>query len=168
MKRRLLTINSQSLDRFKKHWRAYAVQALLSTTALFVPLLLLRMQHNVIVASIGATAFIVFALPRTKSARTRNTIGGHAIGLMCGGVMSLVPLASELQSALIYSSAVGLTFFLMLATRHEHPPAAGTALGIAISGISAGAVIAVMASAILLSALRIITFRFLYDFSDEH
>ena len=38
-------------------------------------------EHAVVIASIGATAFIVFTMPRNITAKPRRVIGGHLAGL---------------------------------------------------------------------------------------
>jgi len=108
----------------------------------------------VIVASIGATAFIVFAMPRSITAKPRNIIGGHLIGVFCGSLFALIPHSSMWSSVLIYSIAVGFSMFLMVVLDAEHPPASGTALGVAIKGFSLNVVTAVMVSAGILSLIH--------------
>jgi hypothetical protein len=61
------------------HWRQYVLQSLYATMAVFLVLLLLHMQRAVIIASIGASAFIVFAMPQSITAKRRNLVGGHVI-----------------------------------------------------------------------------------------
>ena len=46
-------------EEFASHWKSYVLQSLLATLAIFVALFVFTMQHPVIIASIGATAFIV-------------------------------------------------------------------------------------------------------------
>jgi CBS-domain-containing membrane protein len=54
----------------------------------------------------------------------------------------------------VYSLAAGATIFTMVVIDMEHPPAAGTALGVAITGISLDVFIAVSMSIILLSLIH--------------
>jgi CBS-domain-containing membrane protein len=51
--------------------------------------------------------------------------------------------------------AVGLGTMIMVATSTEHPPAAGTALGLVISPWSWSAIVFIMSSALALSIVRI-------------
>jgi CBS-domain-containing membrane protein len=51
----------------------------------------------------------------------------------------------------VYALAVGLSILLMVVVDMEHPPAAGTALGIAITGISWEVAIALISSVLILS-----------------
>ena len=104
-----------------------------------------------IVASIGATAFIVFSMPDSVTAKPRNVIGGHLLGLALGAACALIPQPDPIYSAIAYSIAVGLTMFAMVVSDTEHPPAAGTALGVAMSGYSTDAAIAVVTGAVVMS-----------------
>ena len=142
------------VEEYRLHWRHYVFQSLLATLAVFIVLCLLSMQHAVIVASLGATAFIVFTMPDAITAQARNVIGGHAVGLSCGIVFSLIPLPALPLSLLIYSLAVGASVFIMVVTDTEHPPAAGTALGTAIAGASLNVFSAVILSCVVFSLLH--------------
>ena len=90
-------------------------------------------------------------MPDSITAKTRNVIGGHLLGLTLGAACALILQPDPLYSALSYSIAVGLTMFAMVVSDTEHPPAAGTALGIAMSGYSTDAAIAVVTGAVVLS-----------------
>jgi CBS-domain-containing membrane protein len=143
------------MDReFRLYWKNYVVQSLLASLSVFIVIYFLSMQDAVIIASIGATAFIVYAMPRSITAQARNVIGGHVVGLFCGFLFSLIPHPSILYSTLIYSLAVGISMLIMVVTDTEHPPAAGTALGIALSGITLPVLIVVVVSIALLSAIH--------------
>ncbi len=145
----------KKIDReFRQHWKNYLMQSLLATLSVFVVLYFLSMQHAVIIASIGATAFIVFAMPDNITAQARNVIGGQLVGLFFGFLFSLFPHPSLIYSIIIYSLAVGATIFTMVVTDTEHPPAAGTALGVVITGISLDVFIAVTISIIILSLIH--------------
>jgi len=139
------------IEEFRLFWKNYIFQSLLAALTTFIVLLLLSMEHAVIIASIGATAFIVFAMPTSITAKPGNVIGGHVVGLLCGSLCALIPQPSPLHSIIVYSLAVGLSFFIMVTVNVEHPPASGTALGVAITGFSWNATIAVITSAVVLS-----------------
>ncbi|RLC60880.1 MAG: HPP family protein [Chloroflexota bacterium] len=146
-----------------RSWKNYIFQSLLATMTTFIVLLLLSMEQAVIIASIGATAFIVFAMPTSITARPRNVIGGHLIGLLCGSICALIPQPSFLHSGIAYSLAVGLSFFMMVIADAEHPPASGTALGVAITGFSLDVMVAVITSAVVLSLAHHFLRPFLRD-----
>lgn len=150
---------------FMQYWKHYVLQSMLATLSVFIVLYFLSLQHAVIIASIGATAFIVFAMPDKIPAQTRNVIGGQMVGLFCGFVFSLIPQPALIYSIVVYSLAVGACIFTMVVTNTEHPPAAGTALGVAITGISLDVFIAVSTSIILLSLIHRIFKPYMRDLS---
>lgn len=142
------------LRKFRILWKNYIFQSFLATLVIFIVLLCLSLEHAVIIASIGATAFIIFAMPKNITAKPRRVIGGHLVGLFSGSLCALISQPSFLYSILVYSLAVGLSIFVMVATDTEHPPAAGTALGIVIRGFSFNVTIAVITSVIILSLVH--------------
>jgi CBS-domain-containing membrane protein len=122
--------------------------------SVFIVLYFLSLQHAIIIASIGATAFIVFMMPDNITAQARNVVGGQLVGLFFGFLFSLFPQPALIYSIIVYSVAVGASIFTMVVTDTEHPPAAGTALGVAITGISLDVFIEVVMSIILLSLIH--------------
>lgn len=145
----------RKIDReFRQHWKHYVMQSLLATVSVFIVLYFLSLQHAVIIASIGASAFIVFAMPDNITAQPRNLIGGQWVGLFSGFLFSLFSPSALIMTLGIYSLAVGVAIFTMVVIDMEHPPAAGTALGVAITGISMDVFIAVSLSIILLSLIH--------------
>ncbi|MBN1473159.1 MAG: HPP family protein [Syntrophaceae bacterium] len=159
MKNILIKIDAE----FRQHWKSYVLQSMLATIAVFIVLYFLSMQHAVIIASLGATSFIVFAMPDYITAQPRNVIGGHIVGLFCGFLFSLIPLSSLLSSLLVYSLAVGTSIFMMVVTDTEHPPASGTALGVVMTGITLNVLIAVVVSIVILSLIHRLCKPYLKD-----
>lgn len=159
MKNALIKIDRE----FRLYWKNYVIQSLLASGAIFIVIYFLSLQNAVIIASVGATTFIVFAMPDSITAQTRNVIGGHVVGLFCGFLFSLIPHSSLLYSTLVYSLTVGTAIFIMVVTDTEHPPAAGTALGVAMTGITLRVLIVVVISIIILSVIHRLLKRFLRD-----
>ena len=151
------------VEEFRLYWKHYVLQSLFATVAVFVVLYFLSLQNAVIIASIGATAFIVFTMPDYVTAQPRNVIGGHLVGLFWGFVFSLIPHAATFEDLVCYSLAVGLSIFTMVVTDTEHPPAAGTALGVAITGMSPSVLVAVILSIVLLSLMHRVFKPYLRD-----
>jgi CBS-domain-containing membrane protein len=118
-------------------------------------------MRPILTASVGATAFIVFAIPSDVTANTKNIIGGHLIGVFAGSLSAW--LASESSALIFYSLAVGLSIFLMVITDCEHPPASGTALGLAVSGTSLDLVVTLMVCVVALAVVHKIFRRYLRD-----
>ncbi len=136
-------------SKFKKLWKYYILQSLLATVALFVLVFILK-DKMVIISSMGATAFIVFAMPKAVSAQTKHVIGGHIVGLASGAVFYFTSLPYLVE----YPLAVGFAILLMVALDLEHPPAAGTALAVVINEVSLNAFVTIMLSAVILSQCR--------------
>ncbi|MHC4292270.1 MAG: HPP family protein [Planctomycetota bacterium] len=158
----------EELREVKSHWRNYVFQSLLATASLFCVLIFLEQGEKVIVASLGATAFVVFALPNNLTAQPRNVIGGHIVGLACGFVgywlLNILPNPDQfIAEAGIHAFAVGLAMFIMVAFDTEHPPAAGTALGAALSGPGERLVISVLFFAVVFTAIRLLAKKHLRD-----
>lgn len=159
LNRRWMRIRSE----FPRLWKNYIYQSLFAAVIVFVILLLLTIEHVVVIASIGATAFIVFTMPRNICAKPRRVIGGHIVGLISGSLCALIPHSSTLAGITIYALAVGISICLMVAIDVEHPPASGTALGVAITGFSPGVMIAVITSSVALSVAHHFSKKFLKD-----
>lgn len=117
-------------------WVHYVFQSLLATLSIFVVLLILQLATPVIVAALGATAFVVFAMPKNITAQPRNVIGGHLVGVISGGGCAILFLFfgdnSDFIHIIVASASVGLTIFIMVVTDSEHPPGCSTALGLVI------------------------------------
>lgn len=142
----------------RSYWKNYLFQTALATLVIFIIMLLLNFDEDpVIIASLGASTFIVFAMPHYRTAHIRNLLGGQLIGLACGTAVLLIPwpeMPELIENAVIYSTAVGLGMVLMILFNMEHPPAAGTALGIAMHPVSLFAIITVIAAVIFLALVH--------------
>lgn len=110
------------VEEFRLYWKHYVLQSLFATAAVFVVLCFLSLQDAVIIASLGASTFIVFAMPDSVTAKPRNVIGGHLVGLFWGLAFSAVPHVAVPASLGCYALAVGLSIFTMVVTDTEHPP----------------------------------------------
>ena len=119
-------------EKFKKLWKYYIWQSFLAAVAFFIILLILGKEKRVVVSAMGATAFIVFAMPNAISAKSKNVIGGHLVGLILGMIFYFVEIPYLFEFPLV----VGLTIFVMVALDVEHPPAVGTALAVLINEVS--------------------------------
>ena len=145
--------------KFKKLWKYYLWQSFLAALALFFIVLVLGKDKMVVISAMGATSFIVFAMPTAASAQTRNVIGGHLVGLTSGTIFYFATLPYFLE----YPLAVGIAIFVMVALDVEHPPAAGTALAVVIKEVSPDVFVTIMASAVILSQCRYYLRHYLKD-----
>jgi CBS-domain-containing membrane protein len=151
--------NITIIDKFKKLWIYYILQSLLAALALFIIVLVLGKDKMVVISAMGATSFIAFAMPKTVSAKTRNILGGHLVGLASGAIFYFTSLPYFVE----YPCAVGLAIFLMVVLDVEHPPAAGTALAVVVNEVSPPVFVAIMTSALILSQCRYYLRRYLKD-----
>ena len=140
----------QVWDKFKRLWKHYIFQSFLAGLAMLIIVLVFGQEKVVIIASMGATAFICFTMPSGVSAQTGHVIGGHLVGLVCGAIFTLTVLPYYVEFPL----AVTLAIFLMAAFDVEHPPAAGTALAVAINEVTLPDAGAIVISVIVLTQCR--------------
>ena len=152
--------NTTIIDKFKKLWFYYILQSFLAALALFILVLILGKDKMVVISSMGATSFIAFAMPKAVSAKTRNILGGHLVGLAAGAIFFYF---TALPYYVEYPCAVGLAIFLMVVLDVEHPPAAGTALAVVIKEVSPAVFVAIMTSALILSQCRYYLRHYLKD-----
>lgn len=153
----------QMVVEFRLHWKNFVFQSLLATLVLLLALWVMKTNQMVLVASLGATAFIVFALPNGVTARPRNVVGGHVVGLLCGLLANWLAVPDSPYVIIVYAAAVGIAMFVMVVFDLEHPPAAGTALGIAILGAGEGAILSVLTGAVVLALAHRLLRRWLRD-----
>lgn len=129
--------------KFRLHKRRYLLQCLLATVAVFVVLSLLDALHQtVLVAALGASAFIAFTMPHIEASRPRYLLGGYLVAIVVGCSASGAEgaLASSVPQALTglvplacAALATGVAMLIMVSTDTEHPPAAALALGFVLN-----------------------------------
>ena len=154
---------SRMHSEFKQLWTNYLFQSILCTLCVLAVLWVLGEGQYVIIAAVGASSFIVFAMPKSVTAQPKSIIGGYLIGLGIGSLSWLIPQPSFAYQIIVYAAVVGLTMFAMVTTDTEHPPACGTALGVAISGWSLSVTLTILVSAIILATAHVLLARFLKD-----
>jgi CBS domain-containing membrane protein len=109
--------------------------------------LLALVSHNPFVfPSLGPTAYLLFFSPMAKTCSPRNTIFGHAIGILCGYGAFVVTGAGAIPFGVhpgifwprILAAALSLsaTGALMVLLGVSHPPAGATTLIISLGIIS--------------------------------
>jgi CBS-domain-containing membrane protein len=140
--------------RFAPYWISYIAQSVMAAGAVLLALVALRERNLVVAASLAATAFTVFTMPSSVTASSRNVIGGHVIGLAFGSLFALLPVESGLAQDVVYALAVGASMLAMAVTNTEHPPAAGTALGVVTAGFSLTVVMGVIVGVGILAAVH--------------
>ena len=146
---------------FPAHWKQYLIQSGYAALAVFIITIILS-SNPVVIASIGATAFIVFAMPKNVAAQPKRIIGGHLLGFFIGSCFAVFPFMDILFfKAVWFAASVGVTILLMVILDFEHPPAAGTALGMTLVGYSSSSATAIIASVFILAFIGYIAKPFL-------
>jgi len=92
--------------------------------------------------SLGPTAILLFVTPLSPTASPRNTLYGHAIGILCGygsllimGLAKAPPaLVAGIDSRRVFAVALSLalTSGLLVLLKSAHPPAGATTLIISL------------------------------------
>ena len=144
--------------KFRKH---YIFQSIYASISIFILTLILN-DNPVLIASIGSTAFIVFTMPKSITSQPKRIIGGHLSGFIIGSCFYVFPFSDYIFFAAIWHSlSVGITVFIMVVFDLEHPPAAGTALGMTLVGYNSSSSFAILICVILLGFISYVAKPFL-------
>lgn len=107
---------------------------------LILLLVLDAVTQTVLIAALGSSAFIAFAVPRSLHSGPRHLVGGYVVGILAGSLMDwlngLILLSGPADHAVMVifgALASAMTMLAMVVTRTEHPPAAALALGIVLN-----------------------------------
>jgi len=147
----------------KNLWR-YLGQCFLATLTILAVLLFLDvLTETAIIAALGASAFIVFTMPRTYSSDPRRLIGGYVVGILVGTLFNQFSTLeqtrylffNETTSLVVFAAiAVGIAIFVMAITNTEHAPAAGIALGLVINDWTLKTIIFILIAIIWMASVR--------------
>ncbi len=112
----------------KKTIKNYVVQSFLAALMLYIGLRLpILGQEIVLVAAVGSTAFVLFAMPGNKTAVPRRALGSHVASGFIGFAFSRT-YPSFLSFELAVALALGVAILVMVSLWLEHPPAGGTVI----------------------------------------
>lgn len=144
------------------NYKSYILQSLLIFICISLILLLGRFFDEIIVASLGASSFILFASPHVNSSQPRYVIGGYFWGLISGvsfnylyyKISGLNFIGKEYVLISVCAMAVAVTAFLMATTNLVHPPAAALALGLSTESKCFITAIAAIISIIILCTVK--------------
>ncbi len=151
------------LDRkFRRHVGKYMLQCALATVIIVAVLLSLNvLTHTAIIATLGATTFIVFTMPQSYFSQTRVLLGGYTVGIAVGiffhylSTTEILQIMSEEILLIVFGGiSVGIAIFLMSITNTEHAPAAGIALGLVLNEWNYLTVGVIIGSVLLLCIVR--------------
>jgi len=149
--------------KFPSYWKDYVRQSCYAAVTVFLITIILS-DNPVVIASIGATAFIVFTMPNNVSAEPKRIIGGHLVGFFVGACFAVFPFMDVLLfKALWFSLSVGITILIMVVMDVEHPPAAGTALGVTLVGYTNSSGSSIIISVLILAFIGHVAKPYLRD-----
>ena len=158
---------------FHRSHKNYLIQVALATGAMFVILSLVdSLSDAALAAGLGSSVLIVFLNPSNRSASPRSLIGGHFLGALIGLGFSLLLFSTPLEDSLtsstllrggILAASVGILMLVMSTTDTEHPPAAGTVLGIATKAWDPFIMSIIIGAVLLLAFIKFLLNRYLHD-----
>ena len=152
--------------------RRYAIQCSLATVVVLILLIALdTVTQTVLIAALGATTFIAFAVPRSVVSSPRCLIGGYLVGMFAGALMSSLnasigisdAVMAEVSMIVFGALATGIAMFLMVVTKTEHPPAAALALGLVLNEWTALTLVVVIVGVVALSICKRLVLPHLMD-----
>ena len=143
-------------EKFVLNKKNYITQCLI--VILFMSFILISLDFVFeipIVASLGATCFIIFTFPHKNSSQLQYIVGGYIIGIIVGyscmvGFYLLPVISLSIWGAI----AIGFSMFLMVILNFEHPPAAAIALGIVMNGLEIKSLIMIFLALTLMLSVR--------------
>ena len=164
---------------FSRSRRHYLAQAGLATVAMLAVLLLTdSLSDAALAAGLASSVIILFMHPSSRAATPRALVGGHLLALGVGSGFSLLLFSANgvpflegmaviesvgLLRALPLAASVGILILMMAMTDTEHPPAAGTVLGIASQVWDPFTTAVIIGAVVLLVCIKVVLHRYLRD-----
>ena len=143
----------------------FALQAGLATLVMLAILTFVdSLSTAAIAAGLASSVVGIFIAPSNSTARIRSVVGGHGVALLLGSLFSVVLFLGPIQEFLTQNElllhlslalAVGLSMLLMAITNSEHPPAAGTALGMASREFDLLIFFSIIGAVVLLAVMKL-------------
>lgn len=152
--------------------RRYALQCSLATLVVLILLVALdAVTQTVLIAALGASTFIAFAVPQSTVSSPRCLVGGYLVGIFAGSILSALngtisisdPVMAEVSMIVFGALATGIAMFLMVVTKTEHPPAAALALGLVLNEWTALTLVVVVIGVVVLSISKRLILPHLMD-----
>lgn len=151
---------------------AYLYQCLLASFIVFIALLLLNfISSELVIASIGSSAFVVFTMPNKQRSKTRYILGGYSVGIFCGiscfyfsiYLLHVFPMLGSYYDELFGAFAVGLSIFCMVIFDLEHPPASAVSLAMVINQWTILTLVVTLAAISVILCFRYLLHKTLID-----
>ena len=151
----------------------FVVQAGLATVVMLAILTFVQsLSSAAIAAGLASSVVGIFINPSNRTARIRSMAGGHIVALVLGSAFSVILFFGPVETFLTdvdylrnfgYALAVGLAMLLMAITNTEHPPAAGTALGMASREFDILIFFSLVGAVLLLAVMKLAIRPYLRD-----
>jgi CBS-domain-containing membrane protein len=152
MKRILHKVRGNSIPPARASWWQIAAGLIGGAVGIGLIAILSHFQHlPLLMAPLGATCVLLFAVPDSPLAQPRSVVGGHLVSTLVGIVFLKYVGVGPVEMGI----AVGLAIALMQTTRTVHAPAGADPLVVLMSGHAGwGFLVApVLASAVILVLL---------------
>ena len=152
--------------------KRYVLQCTVAGGVVLILLFVLdAITQTVLIAALGASTFIAFALPRSLHSDPRHMIGGYVVGTAAGGLLGTANASLGYADAagghsmmIVFGAlAIALAMFLMVITKTEHPPAAALALGLVLNEWDLLTLLVVIGGVIALSMIKQLILPLLMD-----
>lgn len=160
-------------DRLRReNLNRYFLQCGLASLVVVILLLVLdAVTQTVLIAALGASTFIAFAVPRSLHSDPRHMIGGYIVGIGAGCLMGLPHAAIDFSEPtvdhaflIIFGAlATGLAMLIMVLTKTVHPPAAALALGLVLNECDFLTLVVILAGVAALSICKRLVLPMLMD-----
>jgi len=157
----------------RKNLGRYLFQCALATFTILAVLLFFDvLKETALIASLGASAFVIFTMPTTYSSDPQRLLGGYAVGLAVGLLFYFFStiadinllFITETMSLIVFGAlSVGMAIFIMTVTNTEHAPAAGIALGLVINNWTHMTIIFIVSAVLWLALIRRMLRPYLMD-----
>jgi len=156
----------------RQNLKRYLLQCSLAGVVVLILLFILdAVTQTVLIAALGSSTFIAFAVPRSRHSDPRHMIGGYLVGIFAGSLMGTLNLALEISdpsvahaSMIVFGAlATALAMFVMVVTKTEHPPAAALALGLVLNEWNFITLLVIVAGITSLSILKRLVLPVLMD-----
>lgn len=158
--------------KFKNNKLKYFLQCMLASVTILVVLIFLNiLEEAAIITALGASSFIVFAMPQSYSSGVKRLVGGYGVGLVIGFILFLISNSNifteilDSYTLIIISAAlaVGISIFIMTITNTEHAPAAGIALGLVINKWDYTTILFILVAVLWMVTIKTVFKKYLMD-----
>ena len=143
----------------------FAIQAAVATVVMLAILAFVNsLSSAAIAAGLASSVVGMFLNPSNRTARIRSVVGGHGVALVLGSALAAIlflgPVEVFLSDRTILlnlslATGVGLAMLLMAITNTEHPPAAGTTIGMATREFDILIFLSIIGAVVMLAIIKL-------------